>query len=377
MTGIHGIALVTLFAALSAAMTGLAIWISARFGVLADQPDTVQAVHRRWAPRLGGVPLVLVTLTAAALWSSMPGQPIALLMVACSVPAFLAGLFEDLGHDVGAKVRLWATFMAAALAWVVIDGQLRRVGIPGVDWVLGHAAPLAFVLTVFAVGGVAHSINIIDGFNGLSACYALIAFAAYFVVATLLGDALIQGICLLFSGALLGFLLWNYPFGRIFLGDGGAYFLGFSLAETSVLLVSRHSEVSPWFCFLVMFYPIWDTLFSFYRREVVRGTAWSEADALHLHHLIYRRLVKPYAPRHIGQPVLPNSMTSLYLSGLSLLSAIPAVVFWNRGWVLMLCTLAFAALYLHLYRRLVRFDAPRLLQLKSGTAVPDPSSELR
>lgn len=365
MTGVEGIWLVALSGMLSAAMTGGALWICSRFGIVADRPDSVQAVHVHWAPRVGGIPLILIMLSGFALWKGMPERESALLMVACALPAFLAGLIEDLGHGVGPKLRLWATFMSAALAWLVIDGQLSKVGLPGLDWVLANVTLIAFAFTVFAVGGVAHSINIIDGFNGLSACYCMIAFVAYYIVARQVGDPLIQGISLMYCGALLGFLLWNYPFGRIFLGDGGAYFLGFSLAEASVLLVSRNPEVSPWFCFLVMAYPIWDTLFSYYRREVVRGTAWSEADALHLHHLIYRRLVKPYAPEHNPGTVVPNSITSLYLWGLSLLTALPAVLFWKHTMLLLASTLVFVVTYGLLYRRLVRFRAPKLLQLST------------
>jgi len=365
MTGVEGIWLVALSGLLSGIMTGGAIWICSYFGIIADRPDTVQAVHVHWAPRVGGIPLILMMLTGFALWKGMPERQTALLMVACALPAFLAGVIEDLGHNIGPKVRLWATFMSAALAWLVIDAQLRHIGVPGLDWLLGNVGLVAFCFTVFAVGGVAHSVNIIDGFNGLSACYCMIAFAAYFIVATVVGDALVQGMCLLYCGGLLGFLGWNYPFGRIFLGDGGAYFLGFSLAEVSVLLVARNGQVSPWFCFLVMAYPIWDTLFSYYRREVVRGTAWSEADALHLHHLIYRRLVKPYAPEYGAESIVPNSITSLYLWGLCLMTAIPAVIFWNQTAMLVGSSVIFVLTYGLLYRRLVRFRAPRALQLST------------
>lgn len=355
-------------------MTGAAVWISARFGINTGRSGGVQCVHTHWAPRVGGVPIWLLLFFGCLFWTRLPGREMALLLMACSLPAFLAGMVEDLGGSVGPIVRLWTTFLAAFLAWLLIGAELTRVGVPGLDWLLGEYSGVALLVTLFAVGGVAHSVNIIDGFNGLSACYCMIAFAAYFVVATIVGDAFIQGMCLLFCGALLGFLAWNYPFGRIFLGDAGAYFLGFSLAELSVLLVTRNPQVSPWFCFLVMAYPIWDTLFSYYRREIVRGTAWSEADALHLHHLIYRRLVKPYAPEHGSLTVVPNSITSLYLWGLSLLTAVPAVLFWDQSALLAALAVLFVFGYGWLYRRLVRFRAPKALQMpttrRNGPARP-------
>jgi UDP-N-acetylmuramyl pentapeptide phosphotransferase/UDP-N-acetylglucosamine-1-phosphate transferase len=368
MQGIDGLSVVGLTGLLSGLLTGLAIWACLRFGIQADRSNCVQTTHRQWAPRVGGLPIVVTTCAGAALWFT-PDRTLILFLLGCGLPAFLAGFVEDLFECVGPKARLWATFISAWLAWFFVDGQLTAVGVPGLDWLLGHVTVVAFVFTAFAVGGVAHSINIIDGFNGLSACFCMICFAAYFVVATLVGDHFVQCVSLLFCGTLLGFLAWNFPFGRVFLGDGGAYFLGFVLGEMSVLLVARNPEISPWFCFLVMAYPIWDTLFSYYRREFVRGVAWSSPDALHLHHLIYRRLVKPYAADPSSERVLPNSITSVYLWGLSLLTAVPAVFFWDRPLILAGLSLLFVVSYSLFYRRLAKFRAPRVLRMPTRRTV--------
>src|SRR4029077_20088982 len=94
------------------------------------------------------------------------------------------------------------------------------------------------------------------------------------------------------AGALLGFLFWNYPKGKIFLGDGGAYLLGFWLGELSVLLVMRHSEGSPWFPMLLLVYPIFETIFSMYRRKVVHGMSPGTPDNLHMHQVIYMGMTR-------------------------------------------------------------------------------------
>src|SRR5258708_21336903 len=98
---------------------------------------------------------------------------------------------------------------------------------------------------MFAVGGVANSINIIDGYNGLAAGHAVIVLAAMAWVSALVGDDFLFISTLAMIGALLGFLAWNYPEGKIFLGDGGAYLLGFWLAENSVLLAVLPPDGSP------------------------------------------------------------------------------------------------------------------------------------
>ncbi len=229
----------------------------------------------------------------------------------------------------------------------------------------------AFAFTAFAVGGVAHSVNIIDGFNGLSAFYCVICFAAFFIVGTIVGDGLVQSLSLLFCGALLGFLVWNFPFGRVFLGDGGAYLLGFGLGELSVLLVSRNPQVSPWFCFLLLAYPIWDTLYSSYRREVKRKVAWTCADAMHLHHLIYRRLVRPFGQSPRRDRVMPNAMTAPYIWVLGLMCAVPAVLFWDQTLVLAGFVLLFIISYGLLYWRIATLRAPRLLRLSPRRLPPE------
>lgn len=360
MHGAEGFWLLGAAALLSGTLTGAALWACARFGIIADKPNCVQSVHRQWAPRVGGLPLLVSMFVLAAFWA-FPDRTESLLLLACALPAFIAGFVEDVYDCVGPKARLWATFLSAWLAWFFVDARLVHVGVPGLDWALQNYTALAFLFTAFAVGGVAHSVNIIDGFNGLSACFCMIGFAAYFIVATIVGDHFIQAVSLLFCGCLMGFLAWNFPFGRVFLGDGGAYFLGFMLGDLGVLLVTRNPQVSPWFCFLVMGYPIWDTLFSYYRREFVRGTEWSAPDALHLHHLIYRRLVKPYAAGLFGDAVLPNSATSVYLWVLALMTAIPAVLLWDNGIALAGLSALFIGGYGLLYRRLAKFRAPKVL----------------
>jgi UDP-GlcNAc:undecaprenyl-phosphate/decaprenyl-phosphate GlcNAc-1-phosphate transferase len=167
---------------------------------------------------------------------------------------------------------------------------------------------------------------------------------------------------LLAAASVFGFLIWNFPFGRIFMGDAGAYLLGFLIAELSMMLVVRNPQVSPWCPLLLVIYPVWETLFSMSRRAVQSLTQMGQPDALHLHQLIYRRLVKRFGsskdPHH---RLMRNSFTSLYLWVLALMCAVPAVLFWNQTSLLVPFSLLFALSYVMFYRRLVRFRAPRFM----------------
>ena len=86
--------------------------------------------------------------------------------------------------------------------------------------------------------------------------------------------------CMALFAATLGFFVFNFPTGKIFLGDGGAYYLGFMLSAISVLTIVRHPEVSAWFCLAVVIYPIWEVVFSIYRRRKLSGKKATEPDKL-------------------------------------------------------------------------------------------------
>ena len=160
-------------------------------------------------------------------------------------------------------------------------------------------------------------------------------------------------------GAMAGFLVWNWPSGRIFLGDGGAYLLGFWLAELGVLLVVRNPQVSPWFPLALMAYPIWETLFSMYRRKILRGNSAGHPDALHMHQLIYQRLARiAVDSQNPTDQTRRNSGVAPYVWLGTTLFIVLAIVFWDSTpWLLGLAAL-FVASYAWLYLRLIRWRAP-------------------
>lgn len=330
----------------------------------ADTQPGVQKIHEGAIPRIGGVAVAL-GLTAALAWAGRRGladKHAASLLVA-ALPAVMAGLAEDLTKRIGATARLTASALSAVLGIWLLDAILPRVGVPGLDALIAATPVAGILLTVIAISGLTNAINIIDGFNGLATVVSMMMFGAMGYVAWLLGDVWLTQICLAMIGALLGFFFWNYPRGLIFLGDGGAYLVGFILAEVAILLVIRHPDVSPWYCLLVCLYPITETLFSIYRRYWVRGISPGIPDGLHLHMLIYRRLLHWAAgPGAVRDVTVRNSATSPYLWAMSSLSIVPAVLFWRSEVLLVLSAALFVIAYVALYVRLIRFRSPRWLR---------------
>ncbi|MDQ5942065.1 MAG: hypothetical protein QG572_878 [Pseudomonadota bacterium] len=329
-----------------------------------DQP---QKFHARVVPRVGGIGILVGVLcgTLLVVGRGVKEWPLLLTLFGCSLVAFGAGLVEDFTKRVTPRQRLLATVVAAGLAAWFVEAVIPQTGIPGLDAVMLIAGvPLA--LTLLAVAGVANSVNIIDGFNGLASMCVAIMCVALAYVAFQAGDQVIMLAALIALGSVLGFFVWNYPLGLIFLGDGGAYFLGFWVAELGVLLVHRNPEVSAVFPLLLCAYPIFETLFTMYRRRVVRGRPVGLPDATHLHSLIYRRLMRwAIGKRDAANLLRRNSMTSPYLWVLCSLSVLPAVLWWDDGMVLGLWLMLFCGVYLVIYRAIVRFQTPRFLLRKA------------
>ena len=253
-----------------------------------------QKFHAIPVPRVGGMGIA-ASMLAAALYADWRGASTGLhtglVLMFCAVPALAAGLLEDFTKAVSARWRLLATAVSALLAVWLLDALIQQTQIPGLDWVVSW--PLgAVAVTVLAVAGIANSVNIIDGFNGLASMCVVIMLAALAYVAFQVGDTLVATLALAGIGAVMGFFIWNFPAGLIFLGDGGAYFLGFLVAELSILLLVRNPDVSPIFPLLVCIYPVFETVFSIYRRRFLRAVPPSMPDGIHLHSLIYRRVMR-------------------------------------------------------------------------------------
>jgi len=355
-------------AALSFVLTGLLIR-RARRHAMAYAETMPQRFHVGHVPRLGGAAMFAACslcwgwLAGAAMfgWPAPvhidPGLALRLWLVTL-VPA-AAGIIEDLTQRLAARWRLLLTLIAAGIAVFALDLSFSRVGIPLIDsWFLAYPW-IGMALAILAIGGLPHAYNLIDGYNGLAGTVALICCMALAYVAFKVGDRQLAGISLALAGATAGFLAWNYPRGLIFAGDGGAYLWGAVISTLSLLLVSRHAQVSPWFPVLLMLYPIQETLFSIYRK-VVRGQSPAMADALHLHQLIYRRLVRGvFHDDEARRVLMRNNRTSPYLWGFTLLTVLPAVLFWDQTGLLLLCIVAFIVVYVWSYSSIVRFKLQR------------------
>ena len=240
------------WAALTGALTALAvvpgvIWASHRLGWVA-QPKA-DRWHRRPTALMGGIGLYLA-VSASWLLFAPPSAPVPVMLAGATL-MFIAGLVDDL-RDISPATKLVAQLAAASL---IFYGGLR-LDLGGVLW-------LSYLATLLWVVGVTNAVNLLDNMDGLAAGVTAIAAGSLGTLVLLMGDpgtaALAWGIC----GAALGFLAYNFHPARIFMGDCGSLFLGFSIAALALAVptVAPTSGVALVFVLpaAVMAVPIFDT----------------------------------------------------------------------------------------------------------------------
>jgi len=290
-----------------------------------DTTDGVQKFHLHPTPRIGGIALFLGLICAWWLTSGATAQLLGQMLLA-SLPAFAAGLTEDLTKKVGVRDRLLATMLSAVAAWWFTGYSLTRVDVWGVDVLMAYL-PVGVLFTAFAVAGVANATNIIDGFNGLASGTVMICFTALGLIAWEVGDIQLVQLCVIITVVIVGFFVVNFPLGKLFMGDGGAYLLGFLLAWVSVMLPMRNPQVSVWAPLLVCGYPVMETLFSMGRRYWNNSKA-GQPDSEHFHSLIKVNVVNRFVP-HLSQPVR-NSLVAPFCWVFTVLISGLAVWQYNR-----------------------------------------------
>ena len=322
-----------------------------------------QKYHGSSVPRIGGISVAIGILVALLLrLGGNQASSIEFLLAACSMPVFGIGLAEDLIKKIGVRTRLFFTAFAALLATYSLGLQITTINLIGLDYLLSFTI-ISIVFTVFAITGLANAYNIIDGFNGLSSMVAMITLAAISYMGYLMKDPLLIYLGFIMIGGILGFFIWNYPRGLIFLGDGGAYLIGFWIAVLSILLIVRHPNISPWFALAINAYPIIETLFSIYRRKIHRGKSPGDPDGIHFHTLIFRRILKPVGNKKTIDWYTANARTAPYLWLLTSMAIMPAVLWWDSTPILFCSFMLFSASYLWLYKSIVIFKTPKWLKV--------------
>ena len=333
-----------------------------------------QLAHRTPTPRIGGIAIFSGFIAGTAMLPSDVAAYAVPLLLSC-IAVFVGGLGEDIGRDVSPKTRLILSFISALCAIAIFRAWIGPLGSPYLNWITSTLLG-ATVFTVLIAGGVAHATNLIDGLNGLAMGVCMLIAGGLAFLAQAVGDTVILNISILLMCSILGLFVFNFPFGKIFLGDAGAYTLGHVLIWLSILLVARNPEISPYAILLIFFWPIMDMLFAIFRR-VVKREPIGAPDRLHFHQLMMRGLGLTYFNRQ--QRNVTNPLATALVLPMTAVPIIAAQFLWHDIGQSAVALLFFGALFIVTYRSLFIVILQRTstrhqrTAAKTSTVVADPS----
>ncbi len=268
-------------------LTPLAIRLAKRLRMM-DVPDA-RKVHAQPMPRSGGIAIALAFYVAALLgmfwiWRNEHASidlGSSLIPLYCGAAILIVGILDDM-YGVPAKLKLIALVGAAGI--LVQHGCVLPVTMFGLTWLHAPAA-FAPLLTLAWILAVTVSINFIDGLDGLAAGIVAIAAGVTAISASLRGDLVGGSLSLALLGSLTGFLLFNFNPARIFMGDGGSMFIGFSLAAISTQAVHQSGDCSTLMpTLLALSIPLLDTALTLLRRRILMRRSLFAAERGHVHH---------------------------------------------------------------------------------------------
>jgi UDP-N-acetylmuramyl pentapeptide phosphotransferase/UDP-N-acetylglucosamine-1-phosphate transferase len=201
------------------------------------------------------------------------------------------------------------------------------LGIPGLEIVTSYLV-LSVLLTILVSAGISHAFNLIDGLNGLAIGISLLTGLGLGGIAYSVGDYTLSSICWVLVASLAGILVFNFPFGKIFLGDAGAYSLGHIFVWIGILILNRNPEVQPFAILLIFFWPTADMLFSIYRRYRSNRPI-DQPDRLHYHQLVMRAVELVFLSRKLRK--LTNPLATFIILPLAAAPVVTAFFVWSNN----------------------------------------------
>lgn len=277
-----------------------------------------QKIHNNFVPRFGGISFIISIIFFIYFFDTKYTNSFILILISC-LPAFISGLCEDFTNLITPKARLFASIVSGILFISLFDMKITNVGISFIDYSLGLEY-LSIFVTVLSIAILIQAYNLIDGLNGLAIINFIgVLFAVFFISNVVEDQFLLQlSLCLFFG--IIGVFLLNFPFGKIFLGDGGAYFIGAISAILVIILSQKHEEVHPAASLLIIIYPVYELIRSLVRRSYQNLSLVFQPDDKHLHSIVYKKNLNK-----VNKPtIIVNSISSIQISFISIFSS-----FWS------------------------------------------------
>ena len=267
-----------------------------------------QRVHEGEIPRLGGFIVFLFLVIFSFILSNLSFAKSLQVTLLCLLPMIILTVKEDLTHNVDYKVRfLGLTISAAGLIMFSV------MSLPVVEHIifiseLFHNPVFSFAFFTLCLIALANGCNFIDGMNGLLGFYLLGALMSCMQLSFIVADSFLAKPILLYALLVILFLLVNYPWGKLFMGDSGAYLFALIIGIWVINFFGTHESISSWNAGLIFFYPIAEVIFSVIRKLWQKKSPFQPARE-HLHLKIFDILNSS-----TNRPRLANNLTTVFLA---------------------------------------------------------------
>lgn len=246
----------------------------------------IQNIHLdKFIPRLGGLTIYLIFLYYFIFFSYGDEKSLLFYLLICFIPILITGLLEDLFQNVPPKFRLISMIISTISFFSFYNFNFPLIDLPLIGFLFDFKI-FCIIFYSFATISICNGFNFIDGTNGLASMTSICSLGSLLFLSFEVNDVLVGHISLVLMIMLVGFLIFNYPLGKIFLGDLGAYALGFTISILTIVFFGNNPDISPWNAILILFYPIIETIFSFIRKIIYKKSPLLP-DENHLHLKLY------------------------------------------------------------------------------------------
>ena len=258
---------------------------------------------------------------------------------------FIIGFVDDIKTDISSKIRLILMIIFLIILVKYNNFYLENTGIEILDNWIENSEIFSLVFICLCFLFIINGANLIDGYNGLLGFHSLIILINLFLINFLNGNNDLAHLLFFVILTLVIFLKFNFPKAKIFLGDGGSYFLGTLIAISIIKTSIANPEISPFYFCILLFYLFFEVFFSFFRKLIRERTSPLVSDQKHLHMLLYKILLKKNNNR-----LKSNYYVSVIINLIYLILIIPAVFMMKDGMFCKYYSVIFFIIYIFSYK---------------------------
>jgi UDP-GlcNAc:undecaprenyl-phosphate GlcNAc-1-phosphate transferase len=310
--------------------------------------EKAHALHTYQVSRLGGLG-VIASITITSIFFS----PLLTNILIAGTAIFTFGFLEDrFNLDLPYSKKIAFIFLSTLILIYMTKEGVFNGGFIVLNKNNPIEAFIGYLIAIIGIVGFASAVNFIDGLNGyaMGVIFITLSFFGYHFYITGMYEYL--KVVLILNGAILGFLIFNFPFGKIFLGDMGAHLIGFIVGFLSIAMTNHDPKLTVWYPLATFTLPVIETLNTIYRRikRKKEGIPFNQSDLDHLHHYVLRYIKDKYS--NIKDNTIKNSIAAIYILIPHLILNIIAFYFRYNPFALILIFIIASLSYLWVYNKL-------------------------